>query len=174
MKKNTNAYRLPKYKKSNITICCLFLICLALVSCGQKDNTRDIQQFIANLKKQSTNHHHSTPTVNFHKEVSYSGDNLRNPFPQQLINTITAANAPLERYPLDALHLVGIVQQDEQLFAVILAPDKKIYTAKVNDSIGNEHGKISQIINQEMTVTEPANSTAGLLTEKTVTLRLKD
>lgn len=158
--------------------CALLLCCLILMSCSKGENSSDLQRYIANLKKKPTNETNLLDHFHLRKppENLSITDDTRNPFPQQndLNNSALLNNKPpLERYPLDVLHLMGTIHEGSKIRAVILAPDHKIYEVMVGDRVGNQQGKITNITENKMTVVEPANPAVGILMPRTINLVLK-
>lgn len=66
----------------------------------------------------------------------------------------------LEAYSISDLHFVGILDHDGNRWAILTAPDQKVYRAKVGNYLGIEAGCLRDI-KQEKLVIEGAMSNSG-------------
>jgi type IV pilus assembly protein PilP len=80
---------------------------------------------------------------------------------------------PLVIYPLKALQFVGILTQNKQTFAYIMAPDNMIYKVKSGDLIGDKYGKITKIDSDHIEISEK-ETTGKNSAERIVSMGLKD
>ncbi|MCD6048083.1 MAG: pilus assembly protein PilP [Gammaproteobacteria bacterium] len=146
-----------------------------LVGCGGKDNSSDLKSFIAELKKKSGAPEDLAKKFPMRKEVNPPTAPLSSPFPQQGPgkNTGSLSKPPLERYPTDALHLLGTIQEGSEKFAVISAPDGLIYQVSLGTKLGDQNGVITNIDENQITVNEPADVAAGILAARTINLQTK-
>lgn len=60
----------------------------------------------------------------------------------------------LEKYPLDALKMVGTLSKDGQDWAIISAPDSMVYRVKEGNYLGQNHGKIILLAEERIALTE--------------------
>lgn len=156
-----------------LVLAVLFLI----ASCHHKQKDSDLQNFIANLKKQPVKIHKFIDDFHFLKAQNYvQTDIKRNPFPESSDTSfsITKAASPLEQYPLDTFHLLGTIQQGIKSTAVVSTPDNKIFQVTIGERLGNSQGTIEQITDGQMTVIEPANASMGRASPRIITLQLKE
>jgi type IV pilus assembly protein PilP len=159
-------------------VCRTILACLLfslLAGCGGKEDSSDLKNFIADLKKKSGEAEDLSKNFPMHKEIDGAPPPQRSPFPQQSTgNNIGSLNKPpLERYPIDALHLLGTIQEDTEKFAVIAAPDGLLYQVSLGARLGNQNGTITKIDENQITVNEPADVAAGILAARTINLQTK-
>ena len=157
------------------SISLIFLI-LLFSACSRQENDADLKKYVADLKKVSENPSDFSKQFNFKPAPAASISHVPNPFPQYVETKDTQHSQlpPLEQYPLDAVHLVGIVQLNVENIAVLQLPDNKIYQVAVGDRVGSERGKVSKITPAEMVVREPANPAQGRLEAHQASLYLKD
>jgi type IV pilus assembly protein PilP len=160
---------------------CVALSFLILLSgCSSNRHIRDLQQYVENLKKAAGAT--PTPAPNPFKPpppVVFQANGDRSPFESQgetvkTVNPATLSLHPLQGYALSALKFKGIVTQNNEIFAFILAPDNKLYQIKLGDIIGDHYGKIIHIYPDRLEVLEKVAATANQATTRTVTLQRKD
>ncbi len=150
------------------------LLCL-LTACGSKDPTADLTVYVNRLQKQTPPATSLLAAFHFRAANHFNGQLAHSPFPQtsDSVNSALLAKPPLERYPIDVLHLLGIVLQGAKTFAVIQTPDLKIFQVQQGDLMGNHFGRITLITAYSLSLIEPADPTSGLANPQTITLHLK-
>ena len=95
--------------------------------------------------------------IRYNKVIS----DARDIFAPKCVSDINSqSNGPLLGFPLNALHLVGTILQNDQNFALILTPMGKIYWATVGNQIGQHNGKITAISKDYIDVIETKNQEA--------------
>ena len=77
----------------------------------------------------------------------------------------------LEAYPLDGLKFVGILKQSNELWALILDPEKKVVPVKVGNYMGLNFGKIISIKSNEIKLEETTRN-SGTWEKKITTIQL--
>lgn len=133
-----------------------------LTACSDHTNNDDLTDYINNLKNNSHAKVHLLDEIHWRQPYYLHSMDLRSPFPQTNDpNQAGTAQAPLERYALDALRLLGIIHQGNTMSAVVLAPDSKVYTVTLGDAIGNQHGLITAITSSSVTVHEMGDSNSA-------------
>jgi len=102
------------------------------------------------------------PTLKPYKKFVYEASHLREPFENTLFTQrptnaggtvagsgispdLNRPKEPLESFPLDALRMVGTLDQNNQVWAVIQAPDKTVTRSSRGDYIGQNYGRITEI-----------------------------
>lgn len=78
----------------------------------------------------------------------------------------------LESFPLDTVSMVGTMNQQNNLVA-LLKVDKLLYQAKVGNYVGQNYGRITKISESEIVLREIAQDAAGEWIERKVDLRLQ-
>ncbi len=76
----------------------------------------------------------------------------------------------LENFPLDALTMVGILEQGKRRWGLVLDPDQVIYQVEVNNYIGQNHGKIINITETAIELVEMVDDGRGCYVERASTL----
>jgi type IV pilus assembly protein PilP len=138
-----------------------------LSACG--GSMADLEQYI-NETKQS---HHGTveplPEFPEYNMFTYDADDARDPFRPQidvsggLASTgnysgprpeATRRREALEGYPVDALKMVGLLQQKKQIWGLVRDPDGTIHRVQPGNYAGQNHGKIIQVSETKIHIVE--------------------
>ncbi|MBU2739750.1 pilus assembly protein PilP [Acidithiobacillus concretivorus] len=131
-----------------------------LAGCSDSDDLSHLRNFVANGPK-TNNHITPLPKTPAYEPVAYNNPTNRDPFTsfsEMLLRKEAASEAtgphpvshgpmqPLEKYSLSSLSVSGIMRTaDGQLWAVIQAPDAKVYRATLGSYIGTHDGRITGI-----------------------------
>lgn len=150
------------------------LLCCLLTACSASEDFSDLHNYLATLKQKAAKKGDLLDHVYFREALSFNGTTVHSPFPQTSTADILLLNKPpIERYPVDAIHLLGIVQQGNRAFAVMQTPDNKTYQVGVGDNVGNQDGKITVVSAFNVTLVEPADPSTGRLNPRTLNLPLQ-
>jgi type IV pilus assembly protein PilP len=143
-----------------------------LTACG--DNThQDLIAFVDNTKQKAlrSTSVEPLPDIKPYETYLYKVDGKRNPFTPTLVIDETTEIATgdgihpdpnrrkeaLESYPLDSLRMVGTLQRGEQLWAIIKVinnPDSGIHRIITGNYIGQNHGQIVRISEEQVELVE--------------------
>lgn len=143
--------------------------CLTLLTaCG--GDMSDLEQFIAETKQ--AHHGKVDPLPEFppYQTFNYDAQNVRDPFrPQTDLNAssvvaeseyngprpeVSRRREPLESYPVDALKMVGLLQQRAQTWGLVRDPDGTIHRVQPGNYAGQNHGKIVQVSETKIDIVE--------------------
>lgn len=80
----------------------------------------------------------------------------------------------LEGFPLESLEMVGSLEQDEIIYAVIKTPEGSLLRVNVGNYLGQDFGRIKQISESEVKLRELVQDGVNEWTERISTLMLKD
>jgi type IV pilus assembly protein PilP len=140
----------------------LFVTILTILTSACSGDNSDLVSYINDIKSKKGTpiepipKFAPLPTFHFPEE-----DNRRSPFKpvqhqkiDQLAPDQKRVRQALEAYPLDALKFVGILKEDNVLWALIKNPDKKIVPVKVGNYMGSNYGRIISIKNNEIKLEE--------------------
>jgi type IV pilus assembly protein PilP len=78
----------------------------------------------------------------------------------------------LERYALDSLRMVGIIQQGDEHWALINAPDGAIHRVKVGNFIGKNYGKVTHVAETRIDLTEKVSDGKGKWDDRPASMAL--
>ncbi len=139
-----------------------------LAACG--GDMSDLEQFIDDTKQ--AHHGKVDPLPEFppYQTFLYDAQDVRDPFrPQTDLNSSPIAaeteysgprpeasrrREPLESYPVDALKMVGLLQQQTQTWGLVRDPDGTIHRVQPGNYAGQNHGKIVQVSETKIDIVE--------------------
>ena len=78
----------------------------------------------------------------------------------------------LEAHPLDALRMMGTLEQEGETWGIVRAPDAVIHRVKVGNYLGKNHGKIVDISEETIALTEIVPDGQGGWVERDASLAL--
>ncbi|MGE4530450.1 MAG: pilus assembly protein PilP [Acidithiobacillus sp.] len=175
-------------RKRLLTIITLCASISLLNGCSDNDNLNHLQAFVADGPKTNTQIKPLPKTPEYHP-TAYNNVRDRDPFTsfsEIMLRKEAAADSngpqplshgpiqPLEKYALSSLSITGIVRaSDGQLWAVVLAPNAKIYRATIGSYIGTHNGRIigidDSITKQSVTIEQYLpNAFGGFKKQQTV------
>ncbi len=150
-------------RNQRILIACTLAI---LASACSKD-TNDLYSFIEETKSMHMGSVKPIPQFEPYKNFSYSAGDLRDPFVASVDLTEKSnnnANAlrpdqrrpkqPLEIFPLDTLSMVGILEQQNNLWGLIKDPQNVVHRVQVGNYIGQNEGRITEITDTDIRLVE--------------------
>lgn len=168
-------------RKANL----ILLGCLALAACGGEQHS-DLRQFV----KDSDNLPHGRipplPEAKPYEPFTYDAFNLVDPFKPRKIEPPKTASAggiqpdfnrprePLESYPLENLKMVGTLQNDKSIYALVKTPDNNLFRVGKGNYLGQNFGRITGIDESEIKLREIVQDSTGTWEEKGQTLQLQD
>ena len=137
-----------------------------LSACG--GSMSDLEHFIVETKQ---SHHGAVdplPEFPEYQTFAYDAEFSRDPFRPQVDVSIGLASAdtsgprpeatrrkePLEGYPVDALKMVGLLQQKKQTWGLVRDPDGTIHRVQPGNYAGQNHGKIVQVSETKIQIVE--------------------
>lgn len=160
------------------------LLSIMLVGCGGEE-FQDLRDYVKNSGSDLRGKIPPAPEVKPYEPFAYDNSmNLADPFkprkPDLRAGGKAGLNQPdldrpkeaLEEFPLETLKMVGYLQQKKVGYAVIRAPDTKIYRVKVGNYLGLNFGKILDVQGTAVQVKEMVQDSSGDWTERMSTLQL--
>lgn len=155
---------LHQYKSVFIT----FIVITFISACST--DISELHKFVQDAKTKQRPKLQPLPAIKPYETFSYSAGNLKDPFEPTIVQrakTVTAsgkgkgpkpivgrARELLESFPLDALRMVGILEQNKTLWALIKTNDGTIHRIKTGNYIGQNHGKIVKITEDKLFLEE--------------------
>lgn len=80
----------------------------------------------------------------------------------------------LEDFPLDSLRMVGTLEQEEGIWAIVLAADATIHRVQVGNYLGQNHGKIVNIQEDRLDLLEIARDSRNRWQERPASIALAE
>ena len=152
-----------------------------LAGCGGESH-RDLQDWMKEQGKGVRGQLDPLPQIKPYEPFAYNAFDLPDPFkPRKIEPTkgtsklapdLTRRREPLEAYPLEALNMVGTLQQGKSTYALVRTPDKDVYQVTTGNYLGQNFGVILGINENEIRLKELVQDGSGDWTERTGTLQL--
>jgi len=162
----------------------LVMFLLTLSACGSETHD-DLESFIKDSGKGLRGHVIPITEVQPYAHFPYSAFEIPNPFkPRKSKHTkgeggglqpdLDRRKEVLERFPLESLKMVGSLEQAENFYALIKAPDSTLHRVKAGGYLGQNFGLISNISEAEVNLKEIVQDSTGDWAERISTLMLED
>jgi type IV pilus assembly protein PilP len=139
-----------------------------LAACGGQQD--DLNRYIAEVKARPATPIPPIPAVRTYTPYKYEGLLGRDPFRQSTSEGAdqVASGGPakgprpdlqrpreyLERFELDTLTMVGTFSKETSEWALVQDPDGVVHRVAVGNYMGKNHGKVSEISNDEVQLSE--------------------
>lgn len=145
----------------------IIVIALSLTACQQEKD--DLNAYVAEVKAKQKSDIPPIPVMKPYEKFDYAAADLRDPFIPTVIDVPEPAVVPLadngikpdenrrkealEAYNLSELQFVGTLEQ-EQVWALVRAPDGVIHRVQNGNYMGQNSGKITAISDSELKLKE--------------------
>lgn len=168
----------------------IILLALNLTACG--GDISDLEAFVAEAKATKSSRISPLPEIKQHETFNYEASSLRNPFEPYAIQRPmpigkkggTGKGGPkpitgrpreaLEAFPLDTLRMVGTLEQESGVWALIKANDGTIHRVRPGNYLGQNHGKIITVKENKIELMEIAPDGLGDWIERPATMALSE
>jgi type IV pilus assembly protein PilP len=94
--------------------------------------------------------------------------------PSEFAPDPTRPKEPLEAFSLDALRMVGTLEQERGRWALITTPDGMLHRVQVGNYLGRNNGEIVAINPEELQLTELVEEKPGQWQPRQASMALKD
>lgn len=170
-----------------LTIC---LFSAFTLSACNNSNVKDLQSYVDEVKSQQQTKIEPLPEFAPYETYLYNASNERDPFTPPVNSkprndTVQASGngispdfnrprEPLEAEPLDSLRMVGTLKKAGHAFALVRMSDSTIHRVKPGNYAGQNYGKIVNISESEIEVTEIIPDGLGGWMERQASLALSE
>lgn len=157
---------------------------------GCNEDMSELREYVSQVKERPGGELEPIPQMEPFESYAYPEEPLRNPFealsfarPEQAEQAPpesgpspdpTRPREALEAYPLDALGYVGTLSRDQQLWALVQAPDGTIHRVQTGNYMGQNYGEITAIKPGAIELRELAQKANGRWVERRAEVALKD
>ena len=162
---------------------------LLLAACAGEEQ-QELKQWMRDSAKNLKGRVPALPPVKPYEPFTYAANDLADPFKPSKIDPdagkptqsakkgglqpdFNRKKEPLEAFPLETLKMVGTMQQDKKMFALVRA-DANLYRVGVGNYLGSNFGKITNISETEVAINELVQDAGGDWTEKSSSLQLTE
>lgn len=161
------------------------LMLLLLAGCANQDMS-DLRSYVEEVKNRPPTPIEPIPQIKQAETYLYVGGDRRNPFvPTEDTSDVMVADTgsgprpdpnrrkeELESYPLDALKMVGTLDQNEAVWALVQSPDGTIHRVRTGNYLGQNDGRIISIEEEKINVVELIPNGSGGYLERQASLTL--
>lgn len=160
----------------------LGLLPLLLVGCTP--GMADLEQYVTEVKARKTRQIEPIPQIKQYEAFAYVVQERRNPFvraePQKDPNA-PGSNIrpdpnrnpePLEEFSLDGLRMLGTINKEKAIFALVKAPDNVVHRVTLGNHMGQNYGKIVAITESTIDLVEIIPDGFGGFMERPANLAL--
>jgi type IV pilus assembly protein PilP len=172
--------------RSNFRLYAITGAALLLAGCGGGAYP-DLDKYMADVKAKPAGHIQPIPAFTAYKSFAYSAAGLRNPFQppvevkeitrlQKLVKVKPDLSRPkefLEQFSIDALTMVGTVQMDGTLWALVQDADNSVHRVKIGNYLGKNHGHVVELTENYVSVVEIVSNGPDEWVERPHKLQLK-
>lgn len=148
----------------------VILSSLSLVGCSEF-SISDLERYVSQEKLKKAGRIKPVPEFKAYDSYVYVYDeNSRSPFEpvqhEEMVSNQVAVGGSglspdanrhresLEAFPLDTLRYVGSLEQKGQIWAIIISPDSLIHKIQVANYIGQNYGKVTNITDSSVEISE--------------------
>lgn len=154
----------------------------SVAACGGGQD--DLETYVAEVKGRTTRQIEPIPQIKPYEPYTYIGTDRRNPFiktdpprdpnaPGSNIRPDPNRNPePLEEFPIDSLRMLGTINKDRAVFALVKAPDGVVHRVTMGNHMGQNYGKIVAISDTSVDLVEIIPDGFGGFMERQANLAL--
>ncbi len=152
-----------------------------LAACGGESH-QDLRAWMAEQGKSAKGKLDPLPQMTPYEPFAYNAFDLPDPFKPRKIEPSKASKLspdlgrrkePLEAYPLESLNMVGTMEKERIVYAIVRTPEKDLYQVRAGNYLGQNFGVITAITENELKLRELVQDGAGDWTERSSTLQLQ-
>jgi len=176
----------------NIRHASLGALCLMLTACGSSTH-QDLRDFTAKVKKDAAKvtRIDPLPDIQPYETYLYKTNERRDPF----TNTVVTDDAEvaetddrikpptnhrkeaLEAFPLDSLRMIGTLQRDDKLWAIVKVtnnPDSGIHRIVTGNYLGQNYGRVINVSEEQINLIEVIPNGLGGWREREASIALSE
>ena len=174
------------YKLLIVLMISIFLLSVS----GCTEGTSDLEAWAADVKARPQQGVEPLPEVIPYRTFAYDKSDKRDPFDDSIFRPKIGQTASkhfssitpdsnrvpeyLESFPLDTLRMVGTMQQDNQIWALIKTPDNTIQRVLSGNYLGQNNGKIIAVSDDEVELAEIIPDEFGGWRERSSSIALSE
>ena len=159
---------------------------LTLGACVSRDMS-DLRRYVENVKQRPGGRIEPLPEVKSYESFEYVAGSRRSPFePDNELAPPTVAEENglrpdrnrnkeyLEQFPLDSLRMVGTLEMEERLYALVRDGDGLIHQVRPGNYLGEYDGRVRSVTQSAIELTEIVPNGIGGYVERRATVALSD
>jgi type IV pilus assembly protein PilP len=156
-----------------------------LAACGGEEQS-ELRQELASMTKDLRGRVDPLPQVRSYEPVPYRGESMLDPFvPGRIVVSQAATGGggggvqpdlnrpkePLEAFPLEALQMVGTLEQNKDTYALVRA-GTNLFRVRKGNYMGQNFGVITAIDEGQISLKEVVQDSGGDWVERSTTLQM--
>ena len=155
---------------------------LWLSACGGESH-QDLRAWMAEQGKGARGKLDPLPQIKPYEPFAYNAFDLPDPFkPRKIEPTkgasklapdLTRRKEPLEAFPLESLTMVGTLEKNKTVYALVRTPERDVYQIRAGNYVGQNYGVVTGIVENEVKLRELVQDGAGDWTERSSTQQLQ-
>ena len=155
---------------------------LVLAGCGGESH-QDLRAWMNEQGKGARGKLDPLPQIKPYEPFAYNAFDLPDPFkPRKIEPTkgasklapdLTRRKEPLEAFPLESLTMVGTLEKNKTVYALVRTPERDVYQIRAGNYVGQNYGVVTGIVENEVKLRELVQDGAGDWTERSSTLQLQ-
>ena len=169
------------HKKSIITS-----LLAAILTSGCSSDVTDLNEFISQTKLKHLGSVQPLPQFKPYQNFIYSAMDLRDPFEaafeaesesadiESSVQKEERPKEPLENFPLDTLRMVGLLEQNKQVWGLIKDPQNLVHRVQTGNYAGQNDGQIVSVSEQQIEIIEIIPDGMGGYIERNASLSISD
>jgi type IV pilus assembly protein PilP len=160
----------------------MLAVAAALAGCGG-ESPQDLRAWMAEQGKGTRGKLDPVPQIKPYEPFAYNAFDLPDPFkPRKIEPTkggsklapdLARRREPLESFPLESLTMVGTLEKNRAMYALVRTPEKDVYQVRAGNYLGQDFGVIVGISDTDIRLKELVQDGAGDWTERTSSLQLQ-
>jgi type IV pilus assembly protein PilP len=170
-----------KQKNTLLIVGALYFVASALMGCSSRDD--ELDQFIADTKKEPGGRVEPLPELKPYETYAYESASARSPFMPGGSGASSAAGLRpdsrrnrefLEQFSLDTLRMVGTLKLADRTYGLIKTKDGLVHRVLPGNYIGQADGRVTEISPSKISVVEIVPDGLGGYMERPASLALNN
>ena len=158
---------------------------MLLTACGGSSSFSDLEDFMDEVDSRPKGRIEPLPPIETVRPFAYQASTMRSPFePPVVFKKPTRQSGPLvkpdlnrvkqflEQFAVGQLSMVGTLAQSGTTFALIQDSQGGVHRVQPGDFMGSDHGRIEQVMETEIDLTEIVPDGTGGWVERSRTVSL--
>ncbi len=167
------------------TLRLLMLLIAVTAVAGCTRGMSDLRQWVAKEKAQKGAPLPPLPVIKTFESFEYKDQAMRDPFAPSPNEGASSSKTgprpdanrprqPLEAFPLDSLKMVGTIGQGKSMEALIKDPGGVIHQVHINDYMGQNYGRVTDIAEDHIDLVELVPNGSGGWMERKASIALDE
>jgi type IV pilus assembly protein PilP len=164
----------------------MFSLLVAGLTSGCSNDVTDLNEFISQTKLKHLGSVRPLPQFKPYQNFIYTATELRDPFEatfqaeSESSDTGDSAQKeerpkePLENFPLDTLRMVGLLEQNKQVWGLIKDPQNLVHRVQTGNYAGQNEGQIVSVSEDQIELIEIIPDGLGGYIERSASLGISD